>query len=115
MAVLSRSPVQSQRTDREIRVLVRACGQPFGGVFANRVEEPEAIVGRALHKAFVEVNEKGAEAAAATAVAMTRPTSAPRSVPFNPAFRADRPFLFLIRDMESGMVLFMGRMTTPGK
>jgi serpin B len=69
-------------------------------------------ISRVIHKAFVEVNEKGAEAAAATAV-MFGLTSAPVARPFTPAFRADRPFLFLIRDMDSGMILFMGRMTRP--
>ena len=72
-------------------------------------------ISRVLHKAFVEVNEKGAEAAAATAVMMAKKKdSEPASFPFTPDFRADRPFLFLIRDMDSGMVLFMGRMTRPG-
>jgi serine protease inhibitor len=68
-------------------------------------------ISRVIHKAFVEVNEKGAEAAAATAVMMGGDRL--RAEPFTPAFRADRPFLFLIRDMDSGMVLFMGRLTRP--
>jgi serpin B len=60
------------------------------------------------HEAFIDVNEAGTEAAAATAVAMTR------SAGFMPAvFRADRPFLFLLRDTESGLVLFMGRLARP--
>ncbi|MDP2852971.1 MAG: serpin family protein [Smithellaceae bacterium] len=61
------------------------------------------------HKAVVEVNEEGTEAAAATAVEM-----ATKSVPFNPEFRADHPFFFIIRDSRSGAVLFMGRMVNPG-
>ncbi len=60
------------------------------------------------HKAVVEVNEEGTEAAAATAVEM-----ATKSVPFNPEFRADHPFFFIIRDSRSGTVLFMGRMVNP--
>jgi serpin B len=66
-----------------------------------------------LHKAFLEVNEKGTEAAAATAVAMAGVTSVPVTVPFTPTVRADRPFLFLIRDRETGVVLFLGRHVTP--
>ncbi len=64
-----------------------------------------------LHKAFVEVNEEGTEAAAATAVVVNE-----RSMPMAPpVFRADRPFLFLIRDNASGSILFLGRITDPTK
>ena len=64
-----------------------------------------------IHKAFVEVNEEGTEAAAATgvmvgAMAITRPIS-------EYVFRADHPFLFLIRDVHSGSILFLGRVTDP--
>jgi serpin B len=71
-------------------------------------------VSKVLHKAFMEVNEKGTEAAAATAVLMARPTEAvPQSVPFTPTFRADRPFVFLIRDVRTGSILFVGRLMNP--
>ena len=66
-----------------------------------------------LHKAFVEVSEKGTEAAAATAVIMARPKAAALSVQFTPTFKADRPFLFLVRDRQTGSVLFLGRMVNP--
>ena len=69
-----------------------------------------------LHKAFVEVNEKGTEAAAATAVLMPMAAAAyrpPKMVPFIPTFRADRPFLFAIRDVKTGTILFLGRLTNP--
>ncbi len=68
-------------------------------------------IGVVLHKAFVEVNEEGTEAAAATAVGI-RSTSMP---PPPPVFRADRPFLFLIKENRTGSILFMGRITDPGK
>ena len=61
-----------------------------------------------LHKAFVEVDEKGTEAAAATTVVIAL-TSAPSYSRFN----ADHPFLFLIRDNATGSILFMGRMVNP--
>ncbi|HSB35779.1 MAG TPA: serpin family protein [Thermoanaerobaculia bacterium] len=67
------------------------------------------FISEGFHKAFVDVNEEGTEAAAATGVAVM-PTSMP---PPKPVFRADRPFLFLIRDDETGSVLFLGRVTDP--
>lgn len=62
-----------------------------------------------LHKAFVEVNEEGTEAAAATGVVVAL-KSAP---PSQPVFRADHPFLFLIRDLRSNSILFIGRVMDP--
>jgi len=62
-----------------------------------------------LHKAFVSVNETGTEAAAATAVVMMTKSLSFPSV----TFRADHPFLFLIREKTTGSILFMGRMVNP--
>lgn len=63
------------------------------------------------HQVFVEVNEEGTEAAAATGVVMAaRGAGGP---PPRPVFRADHPFLFLIRDVRSGTILFMGRVADP--
>jgi serpin B len=62
-----------------------------------------------IHKAWVEVTEAGTEAAAATVVAMV--AGAAPSAP--PLFRADHPFIFLIRDTRSGSILFLGRITDP--
>ena len=69
----------------------------------------ELFVQEVVHKAFVDVSEEGTEAAAATGVVVgvrsaARPT---------PEFRADRPFLFLIRDTRSGAILFIGRLAEP--
>ncbi|HEV2455484.1 MAG TPA: serpin family protein [Verrucomicrobiae bacterium] len=66
-----------------------------------------------LHKAYVDVNEKGTEAAAATAVVTTFGAAPPRREPPR-EFRADHPFLFLIRDATTGSILFMGRVSHPG-
>ncbi|MBU0515145.1 MAG: serpin family protein, partial [Proteobacteria bacterium] len=60
------------------------------------------------HKAFIEVNEAGTEAAAATAVVIVAKSGGPR-----PEFRADRPFLFLLMDTRTGTILFMGRVMKP--
>jgi serpin B len=70
------------------------------------------VIGQVFHKAFVKVDEKGTEAAAATAVMMERAGAAPPME--KPAeFKADHPFLFFVRDHASGMVLFMGRVADP--
>jgi len=66
-------------------------------------------IGQIKHKAFVEVNEEGTEAAAATAVEMVTKSMAPREL----VFRADHPFFFVVRDNRTGAVLFMGRLTDP--
>jgi len=63
------------------------------------------FIGYVDHKAVVEVNEKGTEAAAATVVALGRAV--------RPSFIANRPFLFVIRDDRSGTILFMGKMVNP--
>ncbi len=65
-----------------------------------------------FHKAWGEVNEEGTEAAAATAVVMTR-SAVIKQPPPPPIFRADHPFIFLIRDTRSGSVLFLGRLVDP--
>ncbi|MEO8453495.1 MAG: serpin family protein, partial [Gemmatimonadota bacterium] len=62
---------------------------------------------RVLQKAFVEVNEEGTEAAAATGVGVGV-TSAP------PSFVVDRPFLFIIRERFSGTILFIGQVNRLG-
>lgn len=61
-----------------------------------------------VHKAFVEVNEEGTEAAAATGVAIGA-----RSIEIIPEFVADHPFVFVIRSVKDGSVLFVGRVANP--
>jgi serpin B len=69
------------------------------------------LISAVVHKAFVEVNEEGTEAAAATAVVME---TRGMHIPEEPAvFRADHPFLFLIRDNQTGSILFLGRIADP--
>jgi serpin B len=59
------------------------------------------------------VNEEGTEAAAATGIVM-EPTAAPFEEPKEPpVFRADHPFVFMIRDNRNGAILFLGRITNP--
>lgn len=61
-----------------------------------------------VHQAFVEVNEEGTEAAAATGVGMTL-----EAMPMTKTFRADHPFIFLIQERSSGNILFLGRVMDP--
>jgi len=68
-----------------------------------------AYISAVLHQSFIEVDEKGTEAAAATAVAVGG-TSAPED-----SFNADKPFFFMIRDDRSGTILFMGTVTDPAE
>jgi serpin B len=70
------------------------------------------FIGVVAHKAFVEVNEEGTEAAAATGVTM-QVTGIPVNPPPLPVFRADHPFVFMIRENRSGSILFLGRIIEP--
>ena len=92
--------------------------QAFGGAanFSGITGKPGFTISDAIHKAFIDVNEQGTEAAAATSIIM-RATAArvPFAAPPPIVFRADHPFLFLIRDMKTGAILFVGRVTDPTK
>jgi serpin B len=68
----------------------------------------ELIVGDVIHEGFVSVDETGTEAAAATAVLIVRTSLDPPAI-----VEIDRPFLFLIRDVPTGAVLFVGRVVDP--
>ncbi|KYK29400.1 hypothetical protein AYK20_05480 [Thermoplasmatales archaeon SG8-52-1] len=67
-------------------------------------------IGTALHQSFVEVNEEGTEAAAATAIIMEA-----TAIPEYKEFIADHPFMFLIQHKETGAILFMGKVLDPSK
>jgi len=66
-----------------------------------------------FHKAFVEVNEEGTEAAAATGIGMIGFTSVGYTPPPIPVFKVDRPFIFMICENSTGAILFMGRVNEP--
>lgn len=78
--------------------------------FSGMTGEKNLYISKVVHKAYVDVNEEGTEAAAATAVIMDKALSVRPLV-----FRADHPFLFLIRENKTGSILFMGRITDPTK
>jgi serpin B len=71
----------------------------------------DLFISAVVHKAFVDVNEEGTEAAAATAVVTTEKAASHEEPPR--VFRADHPFLFLIVDKTTGSLLFMGRVMEP--
>lgn len=79
------------------------------------VPNENLYISKVIHKAFVDVTEDGTEAAAATAVVMARMMGAFPSEPPPPPkiFKANRPFLFFIRHLKSGVILFMGRYSQP--
>lgn len=74
-------------------------------------DKPPLFLNAVIHEAWVDVNEKGTEAAAATAVGAPGAAAPLREQLI--VFKVDRPFLFLIRDTRSGSILFLGRMNNP--
>jgi len=78
----------------------------FSGMNGKR----DLFISAVVHKAYVDVNEEGTEAAAATGVVMRVTSVKPERIP---VFRVDHPFLFLIRDNKSGSILFIGRAMNP--
>src|SRR6266545_2397633 len=76
--------------------------------FSGMSTRERLFISHVIHKAFVDVNEAGTEAAAATAVVIE-----PNSEPPPATFRADHPFIYLIRDNRTGSILFMGRVVNP--
>ncbi len=107
-------PKFSMTTQFQLKPVLAAMGMPdaftagradFSGMDGTK----ELFIHEVVHKAFVDVNEAGTEAAAATGI-VVGVTAVP---PPPPVFRADRPLLFLIRDTRSGAVLFAGRLNAP--
>jgi len=83
--------------------------------FSGMTAEERLFISKVIHKAFVDVGEEGTEAAAATAVAvapMAMPMPAPEPLV---QFRADHPFICIIRHEPTGAILFMGRLADPTK
>jgi serpin B len=80
--------------------------------FSKMVNTPDRVfIGAVLHKTFLEVNEEGSTAAAATGVQMRTTAIIPAREEFHLVF--DRPFLVVIADRESGTILFLGIIGNP--
>ena len=102
------------RSQAELAGILGALGMPTafgdGADFTPMTDEDlDLRISAVVHQGFVAVDEHGTEAAAATAVAMET-TAMPVTTPFH----VDRPFLFVIHDVEHGTPLFLGRVTDPG-
>lgn len=78
--------------------------------FSGMTGKKDLYIDQVIHQAFVEVDEEGTEAAAATAVVMKEISAAMPSV-----FRADHPFIFIIQQKDTGNILFMGKVTNPAE
>ncbi len=118
-AQLVRQPVQiwlprfSMTKAKEMSDLLKGLGMknafdPYTADFSGINSTQGLYISYVFHKAFINVNETGTEAAAATAVVIEATAFAPL-----PEFRADRPFLFFIIDKHTGAILFMGRVADP--
>ena len=79
--------------------------------FTGMAEDGRLNISAVEHKTYIKVDEEGTEAAAATAVVMKRTSIEPGPQP--PVFKADHPFVYLIRHKASGAILFLGRLMEP--
>jgi len=81
--------------------------------FSGMTGEKDLYISQVIHQAFVNVNEEGTEAAAATVVRMG--VTGIEAAKIRKVFKADHPFIFLIHDNETGNILFLGRVSNPAK
>ncbi len=105
-------PKFKMTSEFELADVLASMGMPdaFSGKadFSGMTGSRDLFISAVVHKAYVDVNEEGTEAAAATGVVMTLTAITPV-----PVFRADHPFVFIIRDNQTGSILFMGRLENP--
>lgn len=109
-------PKYKMETDYNLNEYLQNMGMnnPFttSADFSGITGIPNLFISKVLHKAFVEVNEEGTEAAAATAVIMELTGINPNE-PEKLIFDADHPFIFLIREKDTGLILFTGKVMEP--
>jgi len=113
-------PKFSVETGASLNDALEAAGMPlafdsdradFSGIHEPEDDLDRIYVAKVIHQANIEVDEKGVEAAAATAVGMS--TGGGPSPLERITLRFDHPFLFVVRDVETGAILFMGRVVDP--
>lgn len=108
-------PKFSFTTDLNLNDQLSAMGMPdafsIQADFSGMTGKRDLYIDAVLHKAFVAVDEKGTEAAAATAVIMKETAMESSEL----RLTVDRPFIFVIRDLPSGQILFVGRVLNPAK
>jgi len=109
--VILTMPKFSVDTESNLKQALADMGMPIafsGGADFSGIAEGGGFIGGVYHDAFVTVDEEGTEAGAATAVTILK------AAPGGPVeFTMDRPFIFLIRDIETGTILFIGRVVNP--
>lgn len=103
-------------SDFELNAVLQKLGmiEAFGmeADFSGITGDKSLFINKIIHKAFVDVNEEGTEAAASTAVVMAEKSAGPsKSIVFN----ANHPFVFYIKDNQKDVILFMGRLLNPTK
>ncbi len=112
-SVILSMPKFSFRSKAQLKDALSQLGMPIAFTdradFSGMTKQEPLEIADVIHQAFIAVDEKGTEAAAATAVVM-RATAAPLK---QVELKVDRPFLFLIQDDETGAILFMGRLADP--
>jgi serine protease inhibitor len=102
------------RTQAGLAATLKALGMerafdPQAADFSGMTRQERLYISDVIHEAYIAVDEEGTEAAAATAVIM-RVAAAPTTMV---QMKVDRPFLFALRDRDTGAVLFLGRVTDP--
>ena len=94
---------------RTLRAMGFAAAFEQDADFSGATDDPDGLqIDQVIHQSFVRVDEKGAEAAAATAMVMVGGILEPPK-----EFKVDRPFLFMIRDARTGLIYFIGRVSNP--
>ncbi|MGB9707194.1 MAG: serpin family protein [Microgenomates group bacterium] len=96
---------------------LKAMGMPTafrpGADFSGMNGAKGLYIGEVIHQAFIEVNEEGTEAAASSAVVFMLGAAPGQKTPKIPIFRVDHPFIFLIQEKSTGIIIFMGRVINP--
>jgi serine protease inhibitor len=106
------TPLDFKTTPETARMTIKLAFSLHKANFSGIATGTPLALSAVIHKAFVDVNEKGTEAAAATAVTIVTVSAAPPEEKIA-VFRADHPFFFAIRDNGTGSLLFAGRLVNP--